>query len=166
MTECVLREIEALEQMTVGRLRERYAAVFAEPARSNNRQWLLRRVAWRLQANAEGDLSERARARARELARDADSRVRPPRETPVREAPRTASTRLAPPRDARLPMPGTVLARTFKGIEHRVAVLPEGFEHDGRTYRSLSAVAHAISGSHWNGFLFFGLTKPRKGATA
>jgi hypothetical protein len=52
-----------------------------------------------------------------------------------------------------------VLRRTFKGAEHEVTVLPHGFEHEGKTYRSLSAVATAITGSHWNGFLFFGLTK-------
>ena len=51
--------------MTVGQLQARYAEVFGEPARSGNRQWLFRRVAWRVQAMAEGDLTERARERAR-----------------------------------------------------------------------------------------------------
>ncbi|HRP63656.1 MAG TPA: DUF2924 domain-containing protein [Phycisphaerales bacterium] len=49
--------------------------------------------------------------------------------------------------------------RRFKGHDYMVTVLPNGFEYDGEVYRSLSAVAHAISGSHWNGLLFFGLTK-------
>ena len=68
---------------------------------------------------------------------------------------------LAVQRDERVPPPGTILTRPFKGREHRVTVLPNGFEHDGEVYRSLSAVAHAITGSHWNGLLFFGLNKER-----
>jgi hypothetical protein len=58
---------------------------------------------------------------------------------------------------------GTVLTRRFKGVEHRVEVLADGFRHVDRTYRSLSAVARAITGTSWNGRLFFGL---KKGATS
>ncbi|MFM8732766.1 MAG: DUF2924 domain-containing protein, partial [Phycisphaerales bacterium] len=56
----------------------------------------------------------------------------------------------------RIPPPGSVIVRRFKGHDYRVTVMPVGFEFDGGHYRSLSAVAHAISGSHWNGPLFFG----------
>ena len=58
----------------------------------------------------------------------------------------------------RLPVPGTVLTRTYRGRRVAVQVLPSGFEYEGRVYRSLSAVAKAVTGSHWNGHLFFGLT--------
>ncbi|HRP63655.1 MAG TPA: DUF2924 domain-containing protein [Phycisphaerales bacterium] len=79
-TENVKKQIAALERMSVDQLQRRYSDVFGEPARSGNRQWLLRRVAWRIQALAEGDLAARAikrsRERARELARDADLRLR------------------------------------------------------------------------------------------
>jgi hypothetical protein len=167
-TENVKKQIVALERMTVGQLHKRYAEVFCEPARSGNRQWLLRRVAWRIQALAEGDLAtraiERSRERARELARDADLRLRPP-DVPVTPANHNGTVvagRLAMRRDERVPPPGSVLARCFKGHEYKVTVLPNGFEYDGEVYRSLSAVAHAISGSHWNGLLFFGLTKNGK----
>lgn len=78
MNEEVRKQVAALERMTVTELKRRYAEVFGEPARSCSRQWLFRRVAWRLQALAEGDLSERARTRARELARDADAWLPPP----------------------------------------------------------------------------------------
>ncbi|QOJ01910.1 MAG: DUF2924 domain-containing protein [Phycisphaeraceae bacterium] len=71
----------------------------------------------------------------------------------------TITGRLASAGTDRLPAPGTVLRRSFKGAEHEVTVLPNGFEYEGKAYRSLSAVATAITGSHWNGFLFFGLTK-------
>ncbi|MCB9838234.1 MAG: DUF2924 domain-containing protein [Phycisphaeraceae bacterium] len=155
--------IDELAGRSVGQLRERYAEVFGEPSRSGNRRWLIRRIAWRLQAMAEGDLTERARRRAEELARDEDLRVRPPKDRgPELGANlRTVSGRIIRRVDDRVPMPGTVLTRVFKGVEHRVTVLPHGFEHEGRVHRSLSAAAHAISGSHWNGFHFFGLTKPR-----
>jgi len=159
-------EIAGLEKMTVGQLQARYAEVFGEPARSGNRQWLFRRVAWRIQMLAEGDLSERARERARDLVRDADLRVRPPRGAehaalaaqpqPVGQL-RTLSGRLSLKRDPRVPPAGSVIPRVFKGHEYRVIVLPHGFEYDGQVFKSLSAVAHAITGSHWNGLRFFNL---------
>lgn len=162
------RDLRELESLGVSRLRERYAEVFGEPTRSGNRRWLVRRIAWRLQARAEGGLSERARQRALELARDEDLRVRPPGEEAGTGC---SSLRLSPHRrvavgsvaasDPRVPLPGTVLAREHKGVIHRVTVLTSGFEHEGKIYRSLSAVAHAITGSHWNGFHFFGLSAAR-----
>ena len=162
------KQVAALEHMSVGQLRDKYAEVFGEAARSGNRQWLLRRVAWRIQALAEGDLASRAidqaRRRAGELARDADLRLRPPKGpvAPIMHNGGVASTHLPIHRDERVPLPGTILTRQFKGVVHRVAILPNGFEYDGEVYRSLSAVAQAITGSHWNGMLFFGLTKNRR----
>jgi hypothetical protein len=157
-------QLEALESMTVTQLRARYAEVFGEPTTSGNRQWLYRRVAWRIQALAYGGLSERARQRAAELARDADVRVQAPRAIALQRPSNTnarvltLSGKVVASSDSRLPPPGSVLRRTWKGTEHEVTVLPSGFEFNGATYRSLSAVATAISGSHWNGFGFFGLT--------
>ena len=169
-TDPIPKQIAALERMTVGQLQRRYAEVFGETARSGNKQWLFRRIAWRIQALAEGDLAtraiERSRALARELARDADLRLRPPTAPPPTLRAGAATTHLAVQRDERVPPPGTILTRPFKGREHRVTVLPNGFEHDGEVYRSLSAVAHAITGSHWNGLLFFGLTKPKEAASS
>src|SRR3989304_3619770 len=72
-------ELQALGRMTAGELRERYREVFGEETRSGNRDFLRKRIAWRIQALAEGGLTERARRRAEELARDADPRVRPSR---------------------------------------------------------------------------------------
>ena len=166
-TENVKQQIALLDRMTVGQLQKRYAEVFDEPARSGNRQWLLRRVAWRIQAIAEGDLAtraiERCREHAHELARDADLRLRPPDAPVARDQNGTVVTgKMAVRRDERIPPPGTVLTRLFKGYEYQVTVLPEGFEFDGVVYRSLSAVAHAITGSHWNGMYFFGLTDRKR----
>jgi hypothetical protein len=160
MTNDIQQEILALRRMKAAELRRRHLELFGEESRSGNRQYLFRRIAWRLQALAEGDLSERAHRRAEELARDADLRSRPPPELSMRPAPadlKTVSGRIALCRDERLPMPGSVLRRVFKGHEYHVTVLPNGFEYDGQAYRSLSAIAHVISGSHWNGYHFFGI---------
>jgi hypothetical protein len=69
----------ALERLGVSALRQRYAETFGEATKVANKAWLIKRIAWRLQALAEGDLSERARRRAAELADDADLRLNPPR---------------------------------------------------------------------------------------
>ena len=76
--ETIEQQIAELSRMTVGQLKQKYIQVFGEETRSNNRQFLFRRIAWRIQALAEGGLSERARLRALEIANDADIRVRAP----------------------------------------------------------------------------------------
>ena len=73
------KEIDALAQLRVSELRTKFAAVFGESTQGHNNVWLVKRIAWRLQALAEGDLSERARQRAAELIHDADLRLSPPR---------------------------------------------------------------------------------------
>jgi len=154
------KEVAALEQMTVGRLQDRYVEVFSEPVRSRHRQYLIRRIAWRLQANAEGGLSERALRRAEELADDADVRLTPPRWATVgnRERPVGANVvRVPVAKDSRLPMVGSQITRKYKGRSITVTVLSDGFEYLGERYRSLTAVAKAITGSHINGFRFFGM---------
>ena len=159
----VASKLKALRGMTIPQLRERYAEVFGEPTRSNNKQFLVKRIIWRMQALDEGGLSERARRRAAELARDADLRIRPPTKPIDDEA--SAKVTEAPFRvaaDERLPMPGTLLTREYKGQTIQVRILTKGFEFDGETYRSLSAVARKVTGSHWNGYLFFGIAKPAK----
>lgn len=165
----VKRQIAQLRKMPAAQLREKHQEVFGEPSRSGHREYLFRRIAWKLQALAEGDLPERARriqGRAAELARNADLRTTAPRvvaeATPGPDrAIRSGSLPVAA--DERLPMPGAVLTRKFKGRTYQVTVLPAGFEMDGQVYKSLTAVAYAITGSHWNGYLFFGLVPPRKG---
>jgi hypothetical protein len=149
--------VSALEGMTVPELREKYEEVFGEPTRTRHKDYLLRRIAWRLQANEWGGLSERARQRATELAEDSDLRITGPRKPRAGEdGPRVQAT-VHFPLDERLPMPGTELSRTYKGQTFVVRVLPKGFEFQGEIYRTLSAVAKAITGKHWNGYHFFGL---------
>jgi hypothetical protein len=152
----VAKEVAALQRLSTAELRRKYAELFGEVTAANNRPWLLKRLAWRLQALAEGGLSERARQRAAELANDADLRLNPPKPTPATTAPeRTQATVLQFQPDGRLPPPGTILTREYKGTTLHVTVLRHGFDFEGKIYRSLSAVAKAITGQHCNGYLFF-----------
>ena len=158
----VTRNINNLRSMTVKALREKYIEVFGEETRSCNKDFLWKRIAWRMQALAEGDISERATRRAEELADDADLRVRMPatflRSDIEASALRTASYSFQPDDgDQRLPMPGAIICREYKGKTIRVMVLDKGFEFNGNVYRSLSAIAKMVTGSKWNGFHFFGL---------
>ena len=151
----VHKEVAAMQRQGAKQLRTRYAEVFGETTAANNKVWLIRRIAWRLQALAEGDLSERARRQAEELANDADLRLSPPRAKRADTPPAKAAPAIDLRRDGRLPPPGSVLARTYRGEKLLVRVLADGFEFEGVVYPSLSAVAKAITGSHCNGYLFF-----------
>jgi hypothetical protein len=152
------KEVAALKRLTVKELRAKYTEVFGEATNAHNRAWLVKRIVWRLQALAEGDLSERARRRAAALASGADLRLNPPRiraVVPAAEPVPARVLRLQP--DERLPPPGTVLTRKYKGEVLQVQVLPHDFEYAGEVYQSLSAVAKAVTGSHCNGYHFFHL---------
>jgi hypothetical protein len=164
----VAKEMAALEAMTVSELRAKYAQVFGEETRVGNKAWLVKRIVWRMQALAEGDLSERARRRAAELAQDADLRLSPPRV--AKDAPVSANgngkANHREPMDHHLPLPGTIITRWYKGKTLSVQVLRHGFEYDGQVYKSLSAVAKAITGSHTSGYLFFRRALAGRGGNA
>jgi hypothetical protein len=156
-------EIDALRGLNGAKLRRKHAEVFGDSlGRSMSREQALRRIAWRLQARAEGGLSERARQRASELADGSTLRLSPPPSFSVPLAPTLGQGDATPARsarDRRLPPPGSTLAREFRGQQIVVEVLPEGFDYRGRVFRSLSAIAREVSGAVWNGFVFFGLQK-------
>ena len=161
MRTAVLMEIEKLRRASLSTLRQKYREVFGEETPCRHRQHLFRRIAWRLQALAEGDLSERARQRAGEIARDADLRIVAPQGffnqggRSIELVPGEGGRRR---QDSRLPLPGTVLSREWKGQTVLVEVLAEGFRFENRHYPSLSAIAVAVTGTRWNGLAFFGLT--------
>lgn len=152
------RELAALEAMSVKDLRQKYEEVFREACRSNHKAWLVKRIIWRMQANAEGGLTERALKLAQELANDADLRMKAPPQ-PKRSAEPAVVTKTAVSFSGhnRLPLPGALLTREYKGKSVRVMVLNDGFEWEGTVYKSLSAVAKAITGTHTSGYLFFRL---------
>jgi Protein of unknown function (DUF2924) len=151
----IVNEVATLQRLSIGQLRQRFAELFGETTQASNRTWLVKRIVWRMQALAEGDLSERARRRAVELARDADLRLNPPQNKAHTTTPPPQDVPIPAPVDHRLPPPGAILTRPYKGQLVQVQVLTDGFAYAGRVYASLSAVAKAITGSHTNGFLFF-----------
>jgi len=120
------QEIERLRSAKVVALQRRYRELFGEQSPSSNRAHLFRRVAWRLQARALGDLSERARERAAQLADDTGLRQLAPRSFWQRFE---AAKRDTPPR---LPAPGTLLTRVYRERTVEVKVLETGFDYNAR----------------------------------
>lgn len=158
-------DIQKLEKMNVAQLKLKYLEVFGEQARSGHKNFLRKKIAWRIQALAEGGLSDRARRFALEIANDADLRMRAPKMTSAGGNGQPGPTVIAKANDAcqhHVPLPGTYLVREFRGKTHTVKVLDQGFEYEDRRYRSLSGVAHEITGTIWNGYLFFGLGGKQK----
>ncbi len=154
------QEVQGLSRMTVGELRDKYLEVFGEETRSYHKEFLRKRIAWRIQALAEVTFPERARRRAEELANDADLRTRSPRD-PVASGSaevkaRTVTSRISPSHDPAAAARNSARPRV-QGRDIVVKVLDNGFEFDGRRYKSLSAIAKEVTGSKWNGFLFFGI---------
>jgi hypothetical protein len=156
MDPTIEEEIGSLRKAKVKELKARYRELFGEESHSSNRAHLFRRVAWRLQARGAGKLSERAQQRVAELADDADLRSRAPTSFwPALDARAATGAR----RDARLPRTGSVLTRIYQQRTITVRVTESGFEYDGKTYLSLSAIAYFVTGTRWNGFLFFGIRR-------
>jgi Protein of unknown function (DUF2924) len=164
MAYTVVAAIEQSRSLNVIALRKKYQQMFGDESRSSNKQYLFRRIAWRLQANAEGGLSERACHRAVQIADEADLRTRAPKGFLSAQVPASATSTInhsQPQRDTRLPVSGSLLTRRLNDRQIVVKVLAEGFEFESRHYRSLSAIAREVTGTRWNGLLFFGLTERR-----
>jgi hypothetical protein len=144
--------------MTVSELQKKYEEVFKEPTTARNKQYLWKKIAWRIQELKYGGLSERAKRRAREIADEHDIRIRPPRGA-FRELDKTENVKRNYPKGNGLPAAGTILTRDYKGQVIEVEVLEKGFRFGNQVYRSLSAIAREITGTHWNGKVFFGIKK-------
>ena len=156
----IATRIKALQQMSVTELRREYRQVYGEETSACHKGFLLKRVAWRIQELEFGGVSEEIQQKALEIVEELDL----PGKIPSSGLPKARSAVPAGDlRDKRLPMPGTLLTREYKGKQVNLEVLEKGFSYEGRSYRSLSAVAKAVTGSHINGFSFFNLQK-RKGA--
>ncbi len=146
-------EIDALRALTTSQLVKRYVELFGKSPRVKNREWLWKRCAWKLQEQRYGGLSAVAKQRLEALVAEIDLLVEENRRCVL------GSLRLKT--RARKDKVGTVFTRTWHGREIRVQVVEGGYEWDGVLYTSLSAVANAVTGSHWSGRRFFGLTKRR-----
>jgi hypothetical protein len=152
MGSSLYRELERLPAMDAQKLRSRYRQVFGEDSRTTQKEQLIRRISWKLQALSKGDISEAARRRALQIAHDGELGIHLPSAL-VSMAPERSRSR-----DRRLPAPGTELTRRYRDRSVTVKVLANGFEYEDRHYTSLSAVARAATGTRWNGLAFFGLT--------
>jgi hypothetical protein len=165
----VAAEISVLKTLTVRQLREKYLELFGEPTKSGNKDYLFRKLAWKVQEKAYGGLSERALRRAAELADESAIRIRPPRGFGQGLAEALPKKSVAPDVavtvdwDPRLPMAGTILTKDYKGREIQVLIRgAREFEVEGRVYGSLTAIAKEVSGTNYNGWAFFGLTKKER----
>lgn len=147
MSQGVLARIAALKAGSMQDLKAAWRELFGRDAPPYNRRFLESRLAYRIQELAYGGLRPETVARLEALAEDLDGG------DPVR--------RRRPARDR--PVAGTRLIRGWEGVDHCVTVLDDGFEYQGRPYRSLSAIAREITGTRWNGLLFFGLRKHPSG---
>ena len=150
------QHIDQLRHMTTAQLQLKYRELFGQPSHSNHKDYLFRRVAWRMQAVAEGGLSERARAYAREIATDADLRLCAPKK-PIETQPAVRVANASKPLDPRVTPPGTQLIKQYKDETVTVTVLEDGYQYGEHVYKSLSAIARRVTGTQWNGYLFFGL---------
>lgn len=150
MPETMAGRIEALRTLSKEALWDKYLEAFdgKEPP-CGNRDYLWRRIAYRMQEKELGGLSPDAQARIDELGASLDLTPRPPDP----QAPQEGAGR----RSRRIPAIGNVIQRDYKGQSVEVKVMEGGFEFHGRPFKSLSAIAKEVTGSHWNGYAFFGL---------
>jgi hypothetical protein len=147
MANTVLAQLAALKITPVAELKQKWRELFDREPPPYNRRFLENRLAYRIQELAYGGLSEETVERLDALADDLEGK------TPRRRS--SLETR---------PIAGTRLIREWKGIEHSVTVRQEDFEYQGHPYKSLSAIARNITGTRWNGLLFFGLRNTRSRA--
>ena len=143
----ILARLAALKSMSVNDLKAEWQALFNAPAPNNSRTFLESRLAYRIQELTYGGPDKQTRRLLDLLADEVEGTL----------------TRKAQIADPRNPVVGTKLIREWDGTAHTVTVLKEGFEWGDQRYKSLSAVARAITGTRWNGYRFFGLRERKRG---
>jgi hypothetical protein len=141
MKDTVLARIAALSAQPITNLKQQWRDLFETEPPPYNRRFLEHRLAYRIQELAYGGLKPETLKRLRELAEDLDGGDPARRRRPAKDR----------------PIAGTRLIREYQGVEHCVTVRDQDFEYQGRPYKSLSAIARAITGTRWNGLTFFGL---------
>jgi Protein of unknown function (DUF2924) len=144
MSTSVLAQIAALKSMPVTGLKARWRELFGTEPPPYNRRFLESRLTYRVQELEYGGLKPETLERLAALAEQVDGK-------PIWRS-RFAQDR---------PIAGTRLVREWKGVEHTVTVRDDGFEYQGRPYKTLSSVARLITGTRWNGWIFFGLKNQR-----
>jgi hypothetical protein len=147
VTDTVLARIAALKLMPIPHLKQQWRDLFESEPPPYNRRFLEHRLAYRIQELAFGGLKPETLKRLKALGEELDGGDPVRRRQPANER----------------PIAGTRLIREYQGVEHCVTVRDYDFEYQGRPFISLSAVARDITGTRWNGLLFFGL-KSRRGS--
>jgi hypothetical protein len=145
--EPILARLAALKIMSVNDLKSEWQALFGASAPNNSRSFLEGRLAYRIQELTYGGPDRETRRMLELLADEVEGTL-------------TRKSQIADPRN---PVTGTKLIRDWDGTEHTVTVLKDGFDWGGRRYKSLSAIARAITGTQWNGYRFFGLRARKRG---
>jgi hypothetical protein len=140
MTDSVAARLATLPKTPTPELKQMWRELYAKDPPAFSRSYLISRLAYRIQELAYGGLKSATRAKLDALADGLD--------------PKAARKRVA-----ERPVAGTQLVREWQGVEQTVTVLADGFAWQGRKYKSLSAVAGAITGTRWNGWTFFGLKR-------
>ncbi|MEW8315477.1 MAG: DUF2924 domain-containing protein [Candidatus Thiodiazotropha endolucinida] len=143
MNENIIGKVAVLPTLKNDDIKNLWQELFDEPAPRKKRDYLIPRLAWRIQELAYGGLTDEAQDRINRLMRS-------------KEPIKPSSNRI------RRPDVGTKLIREYQGVEHHVTVVRNGFEYQNRTYRSLSHIAREITGTRWSGPLFFGLNRSGK----
>ena len=149
-SDSVLKQIADLQNLSYEELRQQWLTLYGKEPSASNKPYLMKRLAYRIQENAYGGLPGRARKIMDDILDahgfDENGGCLDGRRTEKK-------------RKVDVPVVGTRLMREWNGHTYEVTVVHRGFEHEGRRYRSLSAIATAITGTHWNGRSFFGLEK-------
>ncbi len=152
MTKEISLQIEELKKASAKELLTRYKMLYGEDATGTHKTYLWRKVAYKLQEQEHGSLSAKARDKLKALIEEFD----PINNKALRPDTSMVSQQVST-KDKRLPIPGTVITKEYKGTNYQVKTLEKGFEYNGKIYKTLSAIAKEITGAHWNGYLFFNL---------
>lgn len=160
MADEIVRELAGLAELDLEALRRRWRRLIGRPAPEHiTKQLLIRMIAYRIQADAFGDLDGQSIKLLRQIA-EQRAKGKAGTGVPTLESLNVSS------RGAKSLAPGTVIGREHGGTMHHVMVLAEGFAWNGIAYRSLSEVAFAITGTRWNGPRFFGVKTGGKARAA
>lgn len=156
MAETNLSQITTLKESSLDELQARFAELFpGQQAPSNNKVYLWRKIAYRLQELEYGGISSETQGKIQQLIQQYDpinNKTLRPNSIPENQPKKSKLSR-----DKRLPIPGTVIIKEYKGIKLEVKILESGFEYHNKVYKSLTAIAKEVTGAHWNGYLFFNL---------
>ncbi|MEI6049555.1 MAG: DUF2924 domain-containing protein [Bacteroidota bacterium] len=156
MAEANLSQIMELRENSLDELKTKYEELFPEQkAPSNNKIFLWRKIAYRLQELEYGGISAETQSKIQQLIQQYDpinNKALRPDNISEDQLKKSGISR-----DKRLPIPGTVITKEYKGISLQVKILKSGFEYNSKVYKTLTAIAKEVTGAHWNGYLFFNL---------